>query len=56
MWEFYLFISEFSFSHGSHMVFQVQLSKNVHTLPLDRSYIAQAEKELAGKLSILSGR
>jgi cyclopropane-fatty-acyl-phospholipid synthase len=43
MWEFYLIVSEFSFLHGKHMVFQIQMSKAAGTLPLDRGYMAEAE-------------
>jgi cyclopropane-fatty-acyl-phospholipid synthase len=46
MWEFYLIASELSFSHGSHMVFQMQLAKQRETLPLTRDYIVQAEARL----------
>ena len=47
MWEFYLIISEFSFRHGKHMNFQIQLTKKVGTLPLDRGYMAKAEAALS---------
>jgi len=43
MWEFYLIISEMSFRHGKHMVFQVQLSKSVDALPVTRDYMAEAK-------------
>jgi len=43
MWEFYLIISEMSFRHGKHMVFQIQLTKNVDALPITRNYMAKAE-------------
>ncbi|MCB1377763.1 MAG: class I SAM-dependent methyltransferase [Alphaproteobacteria bacterium] len=46
MWEFYLIASEFSFRHGKHMVFQIQLAKSVSTLPLARDYMAAAEAAL----------
>lgn len=46
MWEFYLIVSEFSFRHGKHMVFQIQLAKQVATVPLDRGYMAEAEAML----------
>lgn len=46
MWEFYLVISELSFSHGKHMNFQVQMTKSVNALPLDRTYMARAESKL----------
>lgn len=39
MWEFYLVISEFSFLYGSHMNFQIQLSKDVHAVPMTRNYM-----------------
>lgn len=46
MWEFYLTISEFSFSYGKHMNFQIQLSKTVDALPLSRDYMLAEEAEL----------
>ena len=46
MWEFYLIGSEVTFSHSSHMNFQMQLTKDVHTLPLTRDYLNKAEREL----------
>lgn len=51
MWEFYLVISEFSFRYGKHMVFQIQLAKQVDTLPLDRGYMAEAEAALIKRSS-----
>ncbi|CDO60865.1 Cyclopropane-fatty-acyl-phospholipid synthase [Candidatus Phaeomarinobacter ectocarpi] len=44
MWEFYLAASEASFRHMGFMVFQIQLTKKVGTVPLTRSYIAKAEE------------
>ncbi len=46
MWEFYLIASELVFSHGSHMNFQIQLTKDVHTLPMTRDYLWRAEEKL----------
>ena len=46
MWEFYLLVSEFSFRYGKHMVFQIQLSRNVDALPLARDYMGEAELRL----------
>ena len=43
MWEFYLIISEFSFRYGKHMNFQIQLAKNVNSLPITRDYIQHTE-------------
>lgn len=46
MWEFYLIVSEFSFRHGKHMNFQIQLSKTVNALPMTRDYMIDAERKL----------
>ena len=46
MWEFYLIISEMSFRHGKHMVFQIQLSKSVDALPITRTYMNDAESRM----------
>lgn len=43
MWEFYLIGCEYSFRYGKQMNFQIQLSKNVNSLPLTRNYIFEAE-------------
>ena len=45
MWEFYLAASEMSFRHGGNMVFQLQLTKDQHALPLTRDYITDWERE-----------
>ena len=45
MWEFYLIISEFSFRYGKHMNFQIQLAKNVNSLPIQRDYMRDIEIE-----------
>lgn len=46
MWEFYLIVSEFSFRHGKHMNFQIQLSKTVDALPMARDYMIEAERKI----------
>ena len=46
MWEFYLIVSEFSFRHGKHMNFQIQLAKTVDALPLSRDYMVESEQNL----------
>ena len=46
MWEFYLIVSEFSFRHGKHMNFQIQLTKTVDALPVTRDYMVEREREL----------
>lgn len=43
MWEFYLIVSEFSFRHGKHMNFQIQLAKDVNALPLSRDYMIEGK-------------
>jgi len=43
MWEFYLIVSEFSFRHGKHMNFQIQLAKDVNGLPISRDYMRETE-------------
>ena len=43
MWEFYLAGCEAAFRHGVLMVFQIQLSKSLDTVPLTRDYIADFE-------------
>ncbi|GLK54688.1 cyclopropane-fatty-acyl-phospholipid synthase [Methylopila capsulata] len=46
MWEFYLITAEFSFRHGKHMVFQIQLTKDVDAVPKTRDYLGEAEARL----------
>jgi len=46
MWEFYLIVSEFSFRHGKHMNFQIQMSKTVGALPITRDYMSENERGL----------
>lgn len=44
MWEFYLAGSEVAFRHMGHMVFQMQISKALETVPLTRDYITDWER------------
>jgi cyclopropane-fatty-acyl-phospholipid synthase len=46
MWEFYLIASELAFSHGKHMNFQLQLTKQVDAVPLIRDYMLDTERQL----------
>ncbi|QFR34687.1 cyclopropane-fatty-acyl-phospholipid synthase family protein [Ancylobacter sp. TS-1] len=46
MWEFYLASSESAFRFQGLMVFQVQVSRSQHALPLTRNYIYQKESDL----------
>jgi cyclopropane-fatty-acyl-phospholipid synthase len=43
MWEFYLAACEAAFRHNGLVVFQLQLSKRLDTVPLTRTYIAARE-------------
>jgi cyclopropane-fatty-acyl-phospholipid synthase len=46
MWEFYLIASELAFSHGKHMNFQIQLTKQVNAAPIVRDYMLENETTL----------
>jgi len=46
MWEFYLTSCAMTFRHGNLMVMQVQLSKQIDTLPATRDYIGETERRL----------
>lgn len=48
MWEFYLAASEIAFRLWGQMVFQVQLTKDVATLPITRDYMLETELALTG--------
>lgn len=45
MWEFYLAASEVAFRHNGLVVFQIQMTKQLETLPLTRDYIPDLEKQ-----------
>lgn len=47
MWTFYLAGATAAFENGGMCNYQIQFSRNRHTLPLTRDYLAQAEAELA---------
>ena len=44
MWELYLVISEMGFRYKNLMVFQIQLSKPLETVPLTRDYMIDWER------------
>ena len=46
MWEFYLIVCELGFRHGKQMVFQMQMTKSLQSLPITRDYIGETEKNL----------
>ena len=47
MWDFYLVVAELSFRRQLMMVFQIQLSRQIGTVPLTRDYIGKAERQTA---------
>jgi cyclopropane-fatty-acyl-phospholipid synthase len=47
MWEFYLAGAECAFRHQGHMVFQMQLARDVGAVPLARDYMLVDEKRIA---------
>lgn len=47
LWEFYLAGCEAAFRHQLLMVFQVQLTKKIDTLPITRDYMVEDERRLA---------
>ncbi len=44
MWEFYLAASEITFRHMGHMVFQIQIARDVNALPITRDYMLEDER------------
>jgi cyclopropane-fatty-acyl-phospholipid synthase len=52
MWEFYLRGARYVFLDEHHVVWQIQLAKNIYALPnITRDYIAARENELREKES-----
>jgi cyclopropane-fatty-acyl-phospholipid synthase len=49
MWEFYLAGSETGFRYQQLMVFQIQLTKRVGTLPMTRDYMVDRERRLRAR-------
>jgi cyclopropane-fatty-acyl-phospholipid synthase len=49
MWEFYLAGSECAFRYQNLVVFQIQLTRRVETLPLVRDYMAAGETEILAR-------
>src|SRR5258706_1993563 len=46
MWEFYLASAEMTFRYDQLVVFQIQLSKRIETLPMTRDYILDSERNM----------
>ncbi|MGI9417493.1 MAG: class I SAM-dependent methyltransferase [Geminicoccaceae bacterium] len=46
MWEFYLIVCELGFRYGKQVIFQMQMAKSLHSLPITRDYMADTEKTL----------
>jgi len=49
MWEMYLLGSETSFRYQNYTVFQMQITRDINTLPITRDYQYHAEQALAEK-------
>lgn len=49
MWQFYLAASQCAFDYGGHINFQIQLARQVDSVPLTRDYMLDAEKALLAK-------
>lgn len=47
MWEFYLVSSEIDFRYLSTINFQIQIAKDVNTIPITRDYMFEEEQNLA---------
>ena len=47
MWECYLAGAEMGFIYGGHMIFQMQLTKQVDAVPITRDYMRETELSLA---------
>jgi cyclopropane-fatty-acyl-phospholipid synthase len=45
MWEFYLASAEMTFRYDRLVVFQIQLSKRIETLPMTRDYMLDSERD-----------
>ena len=59
MWEFYLAVSESAFRGQGQMNFQIQLAKQVHTVPLTRDYMTDHDRsqfERDASISIVNNR
>jgi cyclopropane-fatty-acyl-phospholipid synthase len=46
MWEFYLAGSEMAFRHDGEVVFQVQITRSQHALPMTRDYMLEDERTM----------
>ncbi len=49
MWELYLKGCEYAFRYQDITVFQMQITRDINTLPITRDYIYETERELAQK-------
>lgn len=53
MWEFYLAACEAAFRHAGLIVFQIQLSKRIDSVPLTRDYISDWERRHGGGAAVV---
>ena len=52
MWEFYLAGCEAAFRHGGLVNFQIQMSKQIDAVPLNRDYIVDWERSHSSDISV----
>jgi cyclopropane-fatty-acyl-phospholipid synthase len=52
MWEFYLAGCEIAFRYMNQMVFQIQLTRHQHAVPLTRDYVVDAERDIVASRSM----
>lgn len=52
MWEFYLVGCECAFRHQGHMVFQMQLARDVGAVPLTRDYIYSTQESADQRMQV----
>jgi cyclopropane-fatty-acyl-phospholipid synthase len=56
MWEFYLAGSEMAFRHQGHIVFQMQLARQIDAVPLTRDYMFEFERRAEAPKAKAAGR
>lgn len=56
MWEFYLLNCEYTFRFGGEMVFQMQLARQRHAVPLTRDYLGPVEEGYTARIAAAAAR
>ena len=55
MWEYYLVLCEVGFRRRTNVVFQMQLTSRIDTLPMTRDYIGRRKQRSVPRPSLISG-